>query len=599
MESSEFGRKIKLALTKKHIKDKEPLIEVFTSRFMSQADQVLSFLDKVCGYKLTPVRVIQWYNLWNKFGLDKKEISSLEKNKAYSYEETIEQLEKNPYKFIKLPLVTCDRIAQKFKLDLGSERKRSLMVRHIRDLMIEYGHTCIPNGMILRSFGNWMEEKTVVTTEFDLVEYKDCIYFKKQYLEEQQVAQFIHKTACFLPDSDFSLPLDSPIKLTEEQSKAIKTACSSNCSLITGPAGSGKTTLIACLIDFLESKGITSVVLSFTGKAVSRIKSVTKRGNIHTIHKFIYKMEEKPNVVIFDEASMIPLGLMARLARILEGSVQLIFIGDPSQLPAIRPGMVFDDLIECGKFPHTELTITHRFKGSIFENSRRIMVGKSIEKGTDVEIIPCRTDEYSEQVREIFKKNDLYDKGMDVTILCCYNKQIAEFNTLCQELCNPYAQQKKVKVYGEYVTWKVGDRVMMLNNNYHWNVFNGEEGNVISLESDRLQVRFPDDRIVDYLYAVPDTSLSKEELTNSKNVYLSDLQHSWSISVHKSQGSEYEIIIFPIPSYLRGGFISRRLIYTLMTRAKQKVFILGNTRELNQLMAQPILRRIGKLSELL
>lgn len=616
MTDNDFARQVKLHLIRKQIKQKDQLCDVLVNQFSREKDKVIEFLDKICGFGLSNIRVIQWYWLWSKYSLIKKDIIGLERKKTYDFEETKKQLESNPYIYLGLSLQTCDKIVRDLDLTIEGARSRSVVARYLRDCVKNNGWVCIPEGLINHQFSIWREEKEKIIKEYDLIIFRNYIYFKKQYDHEQQVKLFFSKTRNILTPDDLSnldtLTSESSIfgsstKLTDEQLNAFKTACKSSCSLISGGAGTGKTTLIRCLIEFFKSRKINVIVLSFTGKAVSRIKEVTKEKNVFTIHKFlcsyskILEQLSQPQVVIFDEASMIPLGLMAWFSRLCD-PLQTILIGDPNQLPPIKPGQIFDDLIESMQYPHCCLTHTHRFCGSIYSNSLRILTGQSILAGPDVDIFPVDPTNYSLKIKEIFQQYDLYSRSQDITILCFYNQQLPEFNLLCQDLCNPLSPQKKIKVFGQQITWKIGDRVMMLENNYHWNVMNGEEGFISYLLPDRLQVQFSDNRLVDYLYSVPDQDhqdLSSDDRAQSSSLFLSDLRHSWAITVHKSQGSEWPFIVIPLPSWLRPDFVTRRLIYTAFTRAKSRCIILGNSTQLSQLLKRPLTKRHSNLSYLL
>ena len=407
---------------------------------------------------------------------------------------------------------------------------------------------------------------------------------------------------------------ETGIRLEEEQREAVRSAVSSGVAVITGGPGTGKTTIINVIIKFFEARGEVAFLAAPTGRAAKRITESTgyKAQTIHRLLSFMgapgeeggesqvlkfMKNEDNPlecDAVIVDEASMIDNYLLYSLLKAITPGTRLILVGDTDQLPSVGAGNVLHDIISGGCFPVTVLSRIFRQseESAIITNAHKIKKGERIEisnKNNDFFFIPRDSvASVFEELRELLTKNLPGYLGVDmneIQVLTPMRKQalgVGELNKKLQSYINPPQRGKREKEYNG-VIFREGDKVMQIKNNYklEWRtvptkengfisdegvgVFNGDMGIISEINDfdEIITVEFDDGRIAEYSY--------KE---------LDEIEHSFAITIHKSQGSEYPAVIIPL---LTGNsrLFNRNLIYTAVTRAKRMVVIVGNLNLVN------------------
>jgi exodeoxyribonuclease V alpha subunit len=374
------------------------------------------------------------------------------------------------------------------------------------------------------------------------------------------------------------------ITLHEEQQRAILLALQSKISIITGGPGTGKTTIIKVLLQIFDEYKVTYLLAAPTGRAAKRMMQATGR-TATTLHRLLefdpsimrFVRDEKnvlqTQCIIVDEASMIDVFLAHSLLKAISLGAHVVFLGDVDQLPSVGPGNFLRDMLESGTLPQVRLS--HIFRQAqdslIVMNAHRInngdfpllhMAGCKRDFLFIKEDDPARIADHLETIYRTY----LPSCGLSVDdsiVLVPMNRGLAGTQTLNQNLQQLLNGGEKPTIHHGGVHFKVGDRVMQIRNNYTKLVFNGDSGTIdqIDVPERQIHVRFFE-RVVIY------ESDEFDELTLA-----------YAISVHKSQGSEYPlvIIVFFMQHYT---LLARNLLYTAITRAKQRCIVIGQTKAL-------------------
>ncbi|HEY5576513.1 MAG TPA: AAA family ATPase, partial [Clostridiaceae bacterium] len=400
------------------------------------------------------------------------------------------------------------------------------------------------------------------------------------------------------------------VSFAPSQKDAIKAAFDNGVEIITGGPGTGKTTIINCIAEIFEKADMKILLGAPTGRAAKRMSEATGR-EAKTIHRLLEmgvsdgeddmmfsKGENAPlecDVLIVDEASMIDIMLMHNLLKAVTQGTRVIIVGDVDQLPSVGPGNVLRDFIESGWIKVIRLKeIFRQSKESmIIVNAHRINEGEMpVINARDNDFYFIKEDDQSRILNTLvdllrnrlpsFNKN--WDPNKNIQILSPMRKGIlgiANLNIRLQEILNPPAPEKTEKECKE-VVFRVGDKVMQTKNNYSlkWTrvsgvgdeegvgIFNGDMGYIDEIDEDEntITIVFDEERKVVY-----------------ESMYIEEIDLAYAITIHKSQGSEFPVVVIPVfpgPPML----MNRNLLYTGITRAKQMVVLVGSQKSLSAMV---------------
>ena len=404
---------------------------------------------------------------------------------------------------------------------------------------------------------------------------------------------------------------ENAIELSVGQRLAVLLALSQGVLIITGGPGTGKTTTINTIIGLLESQGLDVSLAAPTGRAAKRMTEATGR-EAKTIHRLLEvnfisednrrqvfnKNEDNPvetDVLIVDETSMMDVLLTQSLLKAVAEGTRLIFVGDVDQLPSVGPGNMLKDIINSDTLPVARLTEVFRqaAESAIITNAHRINKGQypSVnEKEKDFFFMKRRVPEDISATIVDLVINRLtayknFDPKTDIQVLTPMRKGqlgVQNLNKVLQEKINPPSPQKKEREYGQ-VVFREGDKVMQIRNNYDakWEtynkngvmidfgsgIFNGDMGVVEAIDEETgLIVCFDESRYVEYEFS-----------------QLDELELAYAVTIHKSQGSEYRVIVMPVFSGPPMLF-TRNLLYTAVTRAKELAVLVGGENFLHRMV---------------
>ena len=537
---------------------------------------------------------------------------------------TEEVIKTNPYQLIsdveRVGFQTADKIAQEVGITKDSDfRIRAGIIYTLKEASNKSGHTALPDDILkkellsLLGFDETYLKKVECNIEdlIFLAEIKDYVVdnarfymLYKSYLTEKTIARRLALLEAAHGDIevDFSEQIDkfeemSGIKLHEKQREAVSNSLNSGVHVITGGPGTGKTTIIKCILHILKFLKLSYQLCAPTGRAAKRMGEATGE-EAKTIHRlldldfkdgkgyFTYNENTKipVDVVIVDEVSMVDEYVFSSLVKALQDGATLILVGDKDQLASVGAGNVLADVIASGLFKITYLDKIYRQSdGSmIIENAHLINHGKMpvldnrakdfffVDKSDPTEVkaevealVTTRLPKY------------LKCEQTDVQVLCPMKKGVAgviSLNAAIRDSLNPKKDSSDDIKCGEY-TFREGDKIMQTVNNYEqeWfeevdgrikrgaGVFNGDTGFIESIDRQNMKfnVRFDDNKVSEY-------SLSD----------IDQIIPAYAVSVHKSQGSEFKAVVVALS---QGNYfiMTRNLLYTAVTRAKDLCVIVG------------------------
>ena len=563
---------------------------------------------------------------------------------------TPEVIREDPYRLCDdlegVGFLTADRIGLSLGIPPESEnRVRCAMKYVLREAAASAGHVYLPESELCSGAASLLQVplelcrtalKSLLFSATLLAEAEEGedrrIYLPAYWRAEKEVALRLRRLMVSLRPKAFpgakaaisAFEKNRNITFSPTQRKAISSALENGVFVITGGPGTGKTTIINCILELLSREGKT-VLCAPTGRAAKRMTEATG-AEARTIHRLLeYGGEEgafdrgegnpvEADCVIADETSMIDLNLMRALLRAIEPGTRLILVGDADQLPSVGAGNVLGDILDSGEIPCIRLTDIYRQseESRIVLNAHLINQGKMPllnERGTD--FFFERQPQPGEAARSITAlatrrlprylgfPEDRYASlsARNIQVLAPARKGecgVNSLNLLLQEALNPAAPDKPQITWGETV-FRLGDKVIQTRNNYQlaWErttgegseegagVFNGDVGFVIRVnpESHSLTVLYDEEKTVVY-----------------ESGDLEDLETAYCLSVHKAQGSEFPVIVMPVT----GGppmLLTRNLLYTAMTRARQLVVLVGTEEVIRRMVENNhVIRRYTTLS---
>ncbi|KOO47010.1 SF1B family DNA helicase RecD2 [Priestia koreensis] len=464
------------------------------------------------------------------------------------------------------------------------------------------------------TFDDVMDEMERLKDDKKLVLADDKAYIPPLYYAEKGVATAIKRVleqteyTDQFPESEFLLALGEleerlSVQYAPSQREAIQTALMSPMMLLTGGPGTGKTTVIkgivelyaelhGCSLDpgeYKKDETFPVLLVAPTGRAAKRMSESTGLPAV-TIHRLLKwngqegfeHNEDQPiegKLLIVDEMSMVDTWLAHQLMKSLPVHIQVIFVGDEDQLPSVGPGQVLRDLLQANVIPTVRLTDIYRQE----HGSSIIDLAHAIKKGElppdirqpqpDRSFIKCTTAQISEVVQKV--SANAFKKGYqvkDIQVLAPMYRGpagIDQMNVILQELFNPPSQQRREVKHGD-VVYRVGDKVLQLVNQPESHVFNGDMGEIVSVFYAKENTEKQDMLVI---------SFDGNEVTYTKQDF-NQITHAYCCSIHKSQGSEFSIVILPVvKSYYR--MLRRNLIYTAVTRSKNFLILCGEEDALN------------------
>lgn len=406
------------------------------------------------------------------------------------------------------------------------------------------------------------------------------IYFKELYEAECMLAENLKQRIKLNTqlDNSISKKIDTFIKannIKEEGKNAIYNVFQKNISIISGQAGTGKSTLIKKLIECINSISANTEdikILSYTGKAVSRLNAEDLDIVANTIHRFlnikeddkfeIKLIDEKLGYIIVDEASMLSSKLMCILLNSVSVNTKIILVGDIYQLQPIKAGSPFLDMFNSNLFTKTELTKIYRYSnnGTILNNALAIRnkYSKGIVEDEDFKILPYNSyNIFSDTINEINKLLEEHYLLEDIMILSPNNNLVDDINKYISEQLN------KENLINDK-RFNIADKVIQIKNNYEKDVYNGDTGiitSIINMNGQHIiKVKF-DNKSHEIVYV--DNEINK-------------LNRAYALTIHKSQGSEFKVVIIIISNKAE---LYNSLLYVAVTRAREKVIVISNEKD--------------------
>ena len=566
-------------------------------------------------------------------------------------ERTPEVIRQNPYRLCEdlegVGFLTADRIGTALGIAPDSEHRIQSAVKYVlRDAAASMGHVYLPRReLTLRAAQLLHVEEALCHRQIQQLALlrdvvlqggdgeEERVYLPAFDAAEREVAQRLCELMASLApvkscgahgDID-RFERERGIRFSEKQREAIISALEQGVLVITGGPGTGKTTIINCIIRLLSSEGEV-VLCAPTGRAAKRMTEATGYES-KTIHRLLEyggeegsfaRNQEKPiegDCVIVDETSMVDLMLMRSLLRAIEPGTRLLLVGDADQLPSVGAGNVLGDILQSGAVPAVRLTDIFRQgeTSRIVVNAHRINHGEMPlfnEKGTD--FFFERKEGFGQTARTIvqlviqrlpkflgFAENERTAQAVrNIQVLAPARKGecgVVALNALLQAALNPPGPARPSLTYGETV-FRLGDKVMQTRNDYQiewrketasgWEdgagVFNGDVGFITQVDEEEhsLTVLFDEEREVVY-----------------QSGQLENLDLAYCLSVHKSQGSEFPVVVMPVA----GGppmLLTRNLFYTALTRARSLVVLVGREEVVRQMVENDhILKRYTTLTQ--
>ncbi len=601
------------------------IVETFGNDTMMILESAPEELTRIKGISLSKAKTIgeEYTKL---FGirdlmllLSKFKISGEDAIKIYSVLGTsaISKIENNPYLLcgekIDLPFEKAEDIAGYFKIPANDKLRLGAGIEYVLRKNTYNGHTCLPRGKLCSVASQLLDTPhDIIDDALDMlleslrvrsahIGDTDYIALPEYYCAEEYIAARLsvmnrEKRACFVDNKEIALiEQQMGITLDEKQRFAVLKAFENGLLILTGGPGTGKTTTLKAMIEMFKYRDMKIELAAPTGRAAKRMSELTGY-EAKTVHRLLEvdwsdneeqvfcRNQNNPldcDVIIVDEVSMIDSRLFESLLRALRLSCRIILVGDSDQLPSVSAGNVLSDLITSDAFTVVKLDKIFRQARSsaIIRNAHKIVEGLKadltirdsdfffLQKNTTESCLETVVSLCSERLPSAYG----LDSVKDIQVLCPSRKMplgTLNLNNLLQSCLNP-KKKKEPEIFFKGFYMRAGDKVMQIKNNYEleWikddgeegsGVFNGDVGYIlkVNLREGTLSVKYDDKTVV---YATEQ---------------LEQLELAYAVTVHKSQGSEFDCVVLPlfdVPNQLK----YRNLLYTAVTRAKKLLVIVG------------------------
>jgi hypothetical protein len=420
-------------------------------------------------------------------------------------------------------------------------------------------------------------------SEFGIVHRKSFITFKANYDCESDIAKWIRERLAE-PERAFRLQVSPEGEiLSTEQRAAVRMALGCSFSIITGPAGSGKTTIIKEIIHQLNRRGIRFVVASFTGRAVQRVREVCQDVPAYTIDRLLASVTRPPfDHLLIDEISMVTSELFRSVLQTFRHDYAVTLIGDDNQLEPIGHGRFFRQLLSIPRIPTSRLTVNYRSQSdvlinalSLLDHKRLLIEGQHPPDFTLVDNDKFRVWPHNDiQFLDFLLTNMLEKNTIDqLLVVTPFVYAVKQINSMIQEKLATKREGPRVEYANDNGKWIVGDRVMMMKNNYEINVMHSEIGLITEITKDYI--------VVDFDFAATQKSnvnrigyFYKKYTGKDEDMTLKLVSLAYCFTSHTCQGAEAEHVILYVPPSKR-DFITNNMLYTMLTRAKGDIFVIA------------------------
>ena len=527
-------------------------------------------------------------------------------------ENTIDIVKSNPYKLIEdikgIGFSMADNLARNMQMEANSPFRISAGLRYVIDYEADFnGHTSLEITYLIDEAARLLKADTnliAAQIEADLlsgklelveIEEKSYVYSKSLYQAEKSVAMAIAKK--IKGKYEFDIEINEDLRIySKEQKQAIKSAFCNMLLVITGGPGTGKTTIINAITTILDKNELSYALAAPTGRAAKRMQEATD-SEANTIHRLVgirpdmpiaeYN-EENPidkDYIIVDEMSMVDIFLMKSLLDAIGENTALILVGDSDQLPSVGPGNVLSDILNSNaKSIRLKKIFRQAGQSNIIVNAHRINEGNYPilnQPNKDFFFINSSANDFNKTLLQLIENRlpNFYklDPIKDIEVLALSRKTAWGVDAINKSIQEALNKEKSFLKINDRI-FKLHDKVMQVRNNYDLRaqnyvtnddgVYNGDIGIITNIDTDEesLEVQFDDGKIVKY---------KKEDIK--------DLDLSYAITVHKSQGSEFKCVIIPMMQ-VAPMLLNRNLFYTGVTRAKNLVVLLGDKRYVKKMV---------------
>ncbi len=572
--------------------------------------------------------------MWKIVGfLEKFHIGAQHAKKVYEKlgVNSIEKIKEDPYLLIEIArgvdFRQIDQMAIRIGITPDNDRRVQTGIKYGLIKSTNNGNSCVLETNLIEYVqslldvnsetieDNLIELKTKGEIVYELREKEEWVYLTRFYETEQEIAYRLKKLEQSKNVKEIKnvesalrkIEKESDIELSEKQKEAIEEINRNNVLIITGGPGTGKTTIIKTIIDIYEERGKKVILAAPTGRAAKKMTEATGK-EASTLHRLlcigkldddgIYQRHDEfqgepidADVIVVDELSMVDMFVMNYLLKCVYQSTKLVLVGDIDQLPSVGPGSILKDLIESETIQtvHLDKIFRQAAKSKIILNAHRVNKGEpflskdDIEQETNKDFFYIKHKSQEEILREVISlctgrlaKFGNYDFFQNIQILTPTKKGLLgtkELNKELQAYLNPNLDGRPEKSNSGAI-YRTGDRIMQIKNNYDmtWDrenddgkteygegIFNGEFGTITEINEKNkiVEVKFDDNKVAWYEFSE-----------------LDQIEHSYAITIHKSQGSEFDVVIMVAP-VAAPMLLTRNLLYTGITRAKKLLIIIG------------------------